>query len=74
MGQSLHKVLQPDGSYKWQLVDMSEAHGIVPVGKDGKPEIPAPAPKRTRKAKPQVEEPPVEEPNVDESIESTPES
>ena len=50
-------------------VDMSEAHGIVPVGKDGKPEIPAPAPKRTRKAKPQVEEP-----NVDESIESTPES
>ena len=69
MGQSLDKVLQPDGTYKWQMVEISEAHGIVPVGADGKPILPEPAPKRTRKAKAQVEEP-----NVDESIESTPES
>jgi len=69
MAQSLHKVLQADGSYKWQLIDMSEANGIVPVGKDGKPELPKPAPKRTKKAKAKVEET-----NVETSIESTPES
>jgi hypothetical protein len=60
MSQSLDKVLQPDGTYKWQMVEISEAHGIVPVGADGKPIIPEPAPKRTKKTKPQVEETNVE--------------
>ena len=26
MAQSLDKVLQPDGSYKWQLVDLNDAY------------------------------------------------
>lgn len=69
MGQSLDKVLQPDGTYKWQLVEISEANGIVPVGADGKPIVEKPAPKRTKKAKA-----PVEETNVETPIESAPEA
>ena len=26
MAESLDKVLQPDGSYKWQLVDLNDAY------------------------------------------------
>ena len=40
MAQSLDKVLQPDGSYKWQLVDLNDAY----VGR----EQPAPAAERPR--------------------------
>ena len=69
MGQSLDKVLQPDGTYKWQLVEISEANGVVPVGADGKAVVEKPAPKRTRKAKA-----PVEETNVEAPIESAPEA
>ena len=40
MAESLDKVLQPDGSYKWQLVDLNDAY----VGR----EQPAPAAERPR--------------------------
>lgn len=45
MGQSLDKVLQPDGSYKWELVDLREEN-LYPEKKAA----PAPARRRTKKA------------------------
>ena len=71
MGQSLDKVLQPDGTYKWQMVDISEANGIVPVGPDGKPVVAKAEPpaKPARKSKSKVEPTKVEAP-----IESAPEA
>lgn len=47
MAQSLDKVLQPDGTYKWQLVDLTDAY----VGRgDAAPEEPA-EPVRKRRTK-----------------------
>lgn len=57
MGQSLEKVLQPDGSYKWEMVDLTEART---KGESQKPEKAAPAPKSTRKSKTSKVEPPTE--------------
>ena len=53
MAQSLDKVLQPDGTYKWQLVDLTDAY----VGRgDAAPEEPAePVRKRRTKATETVE-------------------
>ncbi len=48
MAQSLDKVLQPDGSYKWQLVDLTDAYvGRGPAA----PEEPAEQPVRKRRTK-----------------------
>lgn len=48
MAQSLDKVLQPDGTYKWQLVDLTDAY----VGRgDAAPEEAAEQPVRKRRAK-----------------------
>ncbi len=48
MAQSLDKVLQPDGSYKWQLVDLTDAYvGRGPAA----PEKPAEPPKPKRRSK-----------------------
>ena len=47
MAESLDKVLQPDGTYKWQLVDLTDAY----VGRgDAVPEEPA-EPVRKRRTK-----------------------
>jgi len=55
MAQSLDKVLQPDGSYKWEMVELTEAFC---KGEAPKAEKPAPAPKATKKTKAsKVEEP-----------------
>ena len=44
MPKSLDRVLQPDGSYKWEEVEL--VHSTAPV----EPEVcPAPAPKATKK-------------------------
>lgn len=49
MAQSLDKVLQPDGTYKWQLVDLNDAY----VGRSKPaPETPA-EPVRKRRTKTQ---------------------
>lgn len=46
MAESLDKVLQPDGTYKWQLVDLTDAY----VGRgDPEPEAEQPRPKRRLK-------------------------
>ena len=48
MAQSLDKVLQPDGSYKWQLVDLTDAY----VGRGpAEPAKPAEQPKPKRRSK-----------------------
>ena len=48
MAKSLDKVLQPDGTYKWELVepDLSERMGN---GVEGPVVCPAPKPKATKK-------------------------
>lgn len=45
MAESLDKVLQPDGTYKWQLVDLTDAY----VGRG--PSAPAEPPKPKRRSK-----------------------
>ena len=57
MGQSLDKVLQPDGSYKWQMVELTEAFC---KGEQPKVEKPAPAPKAVKKTKATKVEAPIE--------------
>jgi hypothetical protein len=51
MGQSLDKVLQPDGSYKWEMVELTEARTKGLDAKPEKAEKPVSAPKATKKAK-----------------------
>jgi len=48
MGQALDKVLQPDGSYKWEMVELTEART---KGEEKKAEKAEPAPKTTKKSK-----------------------
>lgn len=57
MGQALDKVLQPDGSYKWEMVELTEART---KGEDKKAEKAEPAPKTTRKTKASKVEAPTE--------------
>lgn len=48
MAESLDKVLQPDGTYKWQLVDLTDAY----VGRGpSAPAEPAQPPKPKRRTK-----------------------
>ena len=52
MAQSLDKVLQADGSYKWELVDLTDAY----VGRGDAPaEVPA-EPVRKRRTKTETTE------------------
>ena len=51
MGKSLDKVLQPDGSYKWEMVELTEARTKGLDAKPEKVEKPAPAPKAVKKTK-----------------------
>ena len=44
MSKSLDRVLQPDGSYKWEEVEL--VHSTAPVEPEA---CPAPAPKTTKK-------------------------
>jgi len=45
MAESLDKVLQPDGTYKWQLVDLNDSY----VGRaDAAPAEPPKAKRRTK--------------------------
>jgi hypothetical protein len=48
MGQALDNVLQPDGSYKWEMVELTEART---KGEEKKAEKAEPAPKTTKKSK-----------------------
>ena len=48
MAQSLDKVLQPDGSYKWELVELRAAN-LYEKDKPAKPAA-KPRPKRSAKA------------------------
>ena len=45
MAKSLDKVLQPDGTYKWELVEPTQSEKM-----GNGPEAPAPKPKATKKA------------------------
>ena len=56
MAQSLAKVLQPDGSYKWEMVELVEART------KGLSEKPAPEPKAAPKATKKTKATKVEEP------------
>lgn len=47
MAQSLDKVLQPDGTYKWQLVDLTDAY----VGRGDAPAEASAEPVRKRRTK-----------------------
>ena len=47
MAQSLDKVLQPDGTYKWELVDLNDAY----VGRGDAPAKEPAEPTRKRRTK-----------------------
>ena len=53
MAESLDKVLQPDGTYKWQLVDLTDAY----VGRGDAPEEKPAEPVRKRRTKSETTEP-----------------
>ena len=54
MAQSLDNVLQPDGTYKWQLVDLNDAY----VGRgDAAPAEPPKAKRRTKTSETPTETP-----------------
>lgn len=47
MGKSLDKVLQPDGSYKWELVELREAQPEPEVSKPARKRKAAPEPSKS---------------------------
>jgi len=57
MGQALDNVLQPDGSYKWEMVELTEARTR---GEDKKTEKAEAAPKAVKKTKSTKVEKPTE--------------
>jgi hypothetical protein len=57
MGQALDNVLQPDGSYKWEMVELTEA---LTKGEDKKAEKAEAAPKAVKKTKSTKVEKPTE--------------
>ena len=69
MSASLDRVVQPDGSVRWQMVEISEAKGRVVLDKNGNPEVPEAKPARKTRTKKAAE--PAPAPTTEESVESS---